>query len=827
MDLTIIEVKRVTDTALYNIRTTWENFSKKLTTRAETVEDEATYHSVDKSQQLVLKSAYGGYVGGRFATDQKAYRRKAANIAFRSLITLDFDRDTDFAPHCVYVRHTTHSHTPENPRWRYVIPLSREVPAYEYEAVARFVARDVIDQVDTTCFDVAHLMFYPSTPIDGEFIGEISKYTNFLDPAVILESIDPDTPTKWAFSREDQDLKRLYKSSKMANPIAKGGIVGAWCRVYDCYDVLGMFPGLYVQSATKRNRFTFSGSKGAEGAVVYDGGLFFYSHHGTDPIREKEYNAFDLFRVLKFGHLDADAAPTTRADRLPSYSAMLGYALKDKAVRKEYESDRLEVTGETFGAIDPDDTTDVLVSLDTNVKTGVVLPTLANLSKIIRDDKSLSSLRYELFTGHVITKGDLPWGRVGGAWDDRDDAALTRYLEMAYGYKIDQTKLFKQLPSILIDLGRTCHVVREFITGRVWDGQPRLDRLFIDALCASDTHLIRSVTRKALTGAVMRAFEPGCKFDFMTILVSEQGIGKSTLLRLLGGAWYSDSFDFRLDGKSQMEQLRGVWIVESPELKGLSKADIDSTKAFLSKTSDRYRGAYEAHTSEFPRQCVFFGSTNETAFLRDDTGNRRFWIVPCRQKQNTLSPLMRKIMDGDGEYIRQVWAEAYAAYQSGQSVNLTPEEEEQMREDRKEFEYENPFEEELRRFLDFPIPNGWDMLTKEERRRYMMYKRGFPVSGAFPVDAFYGSNKRLTVTGEEARNEWFDYMPNAKNVTATTCTKMIAKIDGWRRADDRKYFRDYGKQRYFVRDDTPEAGDGEKQKTADENEKSSDENGLF
>lgn len=801
MNLTIIEVKRVTDTALHNLRTTWEDFAQKLTTRAETVEDEATYHAIDKSQQFVLKSSFGGYVGGRFTSDHKAYRRKAANIAFRSLITLDFDRDTDFDPHCVYVRHTTHSHTPENPRWRYVIPLAHEIPADRYEAVARFVARDVIDQVDTTCFDVAHLMFYPSTPIDGEFIGEISKYDNFLDPAVILDGDFLDTPAKWAFAKGDEDLKRLYKSTKMENPTTKGGIIGAWCEVYDCYDVLAMFPGLYIPSPNKRNRFTYSGSKGEEGAVVYDGGLFFYSHHGTDPIREKEYNAFDLFRVLKFGDLDADASPTTRTDRLPSYTAMLTYALKDKAVRKVYESDRYEVTAEAFGTIiDTDSATDVLVSLETNAKTGAVLPTLANLATIIREDKNLEPLRYELFTRHVITKGDLPWKRIKGAWDDMDDAALTRYLELAYGYKIDQAKLFKQLPSILIDLDRTCHVVQEYITGRQWDGQHRLDTLFVQALEARDTPLTRSVTRKALVGAVRRAFEPGCKFDFMTILVSEQGIGKSTLLRLLGGAWYSDSFDFRLDGKNQMEQLRGVWIVESPELKGLSKADIDSTKAFLSKTSDRYRGAYAAHTSEYPRQCVFFGSTNETAFLRDDTGNRRFWVIPCHQKQNTLSTLMRDLIEGDGEYIRQVWAEAYEAYLGGQPVTLTPEEEEEMREDRKEFEYENPFEEELRRFLDFPIPDGWDMLTKEDRQRYMMYKRGFPVSGAFPVNAFYGQNQRQTVTGEEARNEWFAYMPNAKNVTATTCTKMIGKIEGWHRSADRKYFRDYGRQRYFERD---------------------------
>lgn len=801
MDLTIIEVGKVTDTALYNIRTTWEDFALKLTTRAETVEDEATYHAIDKSQQFALKSSYGGYVGGRFPTDQKAYRRKAANIAFRSLITLDFDCHTDFDPHCVYVRHTTHSHTPEHPRWRYVIPLSREVPACQYEALARFVARDVIDQVDTTCFDVAHLMFYPSTPSDGEFISEVSKYTNFLDPSLILDGSFLDSPSKWAFSKKDQDLKQLY--TKMENPLSKGGIVGAWCKVYDCYDVLAMFPSLYLPSPTRRNRYTYAGSQGKEGAVVYDGGLFFYSNHGTDPIREKEYNAYDLFRVLKFGHLDADAAPTTRNDRLPSCRAMFKYALKDKAVRKEYDADRLEVARETFGAVATDSTEDVLVSLDINEKTGAVLNSLANLLKIVRDDRNLEGLRFELFTRHIITTTKVPWDRIEGVWDDMDDASLNRYLELTYGYKIEQAKLFRQLPSILVDLGRTCHVVRDYITSTEWDGRPRVDTLFVDALMAKDTPLTRSVTRKVLIAAVKRAFEPGCKFDYMTILVSEQGIGKSTLLRLLGGQWYSDSFDFRLDGKNQMEQLRGVWIVESPELKGLSKADINSTKAFLSKTSDRYRGAYEAHTSEFPRQCVFFGSTNEPAFLRDDTGNRRFWIVPCLQSANTLTPLMKELTTGNGDYIRQVWAETYTYYKTGQPIILTSEEEEEMDEYRHEFEFENPFEEEMKRYLDYPIPDGWETLTKEDRQRYMMYKRGYPVSGNFPMPAFVGLNKRMTVTGEEARNEWFAYMPNAKNVTATTCTKMLAKVGGWHRADGKRRFGDYGNQRYFERDTAP------------------------
>ena len=164
--------------------------------------------------------------------------------------------------------------------------------------------------------------------------------------------------------------------------------------------------------------------------------------------------------------------------------------------------------------------------------------------------------------------------------------------------------------------------------------------------------------------AVARVFSPGCKFDNVIILCGPQGIGKSTMLKKLGREWFSDSLT-SVQGKEAYEQLHGVWIAELGELYATRKAESEAVKQFLSKSEDIFRVAYGRRTASFPRQCVFYGTTNETVFLRDRTGNRRFWPV------NVGGPHDKSFKDFTEAEVAQVWAEAYYLWQQGESWSCT------------------------------------------------------------------------------------------------------------------------------------------------------------
>lgn len=203
--------------------------------------------------------------------------------------------------------------------------------------------------------------------------------------------------------------------------------------------------------------------------------------------------------------------------------------------------------------------------------------------------------------------------------------------------------------------GHPYHPVREYLCGCIWDGTPRLDRWASRYLGAEDTLYVRAVTTRWLISAVARILDPGCKADCVLILEGRQGLGKSTALRILGGEWFADEIAV-LGTKDAAMQVAGVWIIELAELDSLTHAAADRVKAFVSRPTDRFRPPYGSRVIEQPRQSVFAGSVNHSAYLRDETGARRFWPLACTAID----------LDALGRDRDQIWAETRQRYLSGE-----------------------------------------------------------------------------------------------------------------------------------------------------------------
>jgi predicted P-loop ATPase len=290
---------------------------------------------------------------------------------------------------------------------------------------------------------------------------------------------------------------------------------------------------------------------------------------------------------------------------------------------------------------------------------GVIFKTPANICVALL--RLGVTLRYNRFADRMLIEGLPDFGPV------LEDAALDRlWLLLSRRYRL--TKLSKDLlRTVVSDVARLngFHPVRDYLDGLQWDGKPRIDAWLIAYGDAEDTEYSRAVGALILVAAVRRVRQPGCKFDEMVVIENpEQGTEKSTMLATLAGRedWFSDDLPLNITPKEVIERLRGRWIVEAAELSGMRRADIEHLKAFLSRQIDRARMAYGHFVAEAPRECIIVGTTNAVEYLKDTSGNRRFWPVRCRRFD--ILALRR---DRD-----QLWAEAATREAAGASIRLDP-----------------------------------------------------------------------------------------------------------------------------------------------------------
>ncbi|UFH66580.1 virulence-associated E family protein [Clostridium cadaveris] len=766
----------------------WSELVEKLSHTTRTPETVAEYKKLSKAEKGKIKDV-GGFVGGCL----KNGRRLKGNVQNRTLLTLDLDYiqgDIWSSIELLYdfsvVMYSTHTHTADNQRLRLIIPLSRPVLPDEYQAIGRMVADDLgIDQFDDTTYEPERLMYWPSTPTDGDYVFKYQDLP-WLNPDDIL--------SRYTFGWQDisywpeSSRVRAKISSaikKQEDPLTKKGIIGAFCRTYTITEAISEFLNEIYVSGADETRYTYAEGSTTGGVVIYDD-KFSYSHHGTDPASNILCNAFDLVRIHKFGELDDEAKEDTPANRLPSFSKMSEFAADDKKVIVTIGKEKMQAAQEDFGIIEDESDAEWVKEL-TYTEQGKLRSTISNFLLIIENEPLLKGkIAYNEFSNRAVVVGQLPWRKKENKsdWNDTDDSGLREFIEKYYA--ISSTAKCADALALSFEK-HSFHPIKDYIDSLMWDGEERIDKLFIDYLGAEDNNYVRTVTRKILVAAVARAFNPGCKFDNMPVLSGPQGIGKSTIIKKLGQEWYSDSLT-TVSGKEAYEQLQGVWILEMGEMMATKKADIEATKHFLSKTEDIYRVAYGRRTSRFPRQCVFIGTTNDREFLRDKTGNRRFWPIDVGMQERSKS-----VFNDLNKYeIDQIWAEAYELYKNNEPLYLNSEEEKEAAKQQDSHSEESAKAGLIDEYLNKPITEDWYSLSLNDRRAY--------IQGGDFGEVPEGNITRTKTCVMEIWCELFNGDPKQLNpLLSREINEILRGFSNWELSGRLKFGKCYGQQRAYIR----------------------------
>ena len=770
-----------------NTDISWEDFCSRVKTTQRTTETVEEYRKMKKGGQDSIKDV-GGFVGGHL----KDGRRKKGNVLSRSMLTLDMDYGTStiweeistFFPYqcCIY---STHKHTPEHPRLRLIIPLFHDVGEEEYAAVSRMVAKEIgIDLFDDTTYEPERLMYWPSTSRNGIFVYE-EKDGSLLDPDVFLNKYDDwrDTSTWPVSSRQSEILDRSLK--EQADPLSKEGVIGTFCRTYSVSTAIDTFLKNIYAPSVMAGRYDYIPADSSAGVILYDD-KFAYSHHATDPASGRLLNAFDLVRIHKFGHLDDRATESTSPSKLPSFINMCEFAIQDDEVKAQFTKERMEQATIDF----TEDNWQTALELD---KQGKIKDTLDNIVLIIRNDSELESIAFNKHRDGIDARDGLPWEQMKGGWNDSDNAALKVYLSNKYGiYSPTKTK-----DAILaVAAERSYHPIKEYLDHLPeWDGTDRVETLLIDYFNATDNSYTRAVTRKMMVAAVARIYHPGTKFDSVLILNGPQGIGKSTFFAKLAGDWFSDSLTLTdMKDKAGPEKLQGYWILELGELAGMRKTDVEVVKSFISRSDDKYRASYGVNVESHPRQCIIVGSTNaESGFLRDITGNRRFWPVRISGDGK------RKAWQMSVYDVEQIWAETLVLYAKGEKLFLEGSDVELATNEQADAMESDEREGLVRTYLDTLLPDDWNALSLYERRNYLN-------GSEFGGESRVGTVERTLVCNMEIWCECFGRDASAmKPADSYAIAGIMKKINGWNKYHGNKNgtsnFPIYGRQRCYEKNE--------------------------
>ena len=306
---------------------------------------------------------------------------------------------------------------------------------------------------------------------------------------------------------------------------------------------------------------------------------------------------------------------------------------------------------------------------------GKVRQCAENVLRALETDSELKGhIMYDEFARTAEWFGPLPWNDspLSGEWTDRDDSELRSYLDVKYGL----TKDSAYTDGFNMCLNRHTYnpVVGWFNALEPWDGKEHINNLLPHYVGAEDNEYNRAAINLYMQGAISRVFEPGCKFDYVLVLVGEQGKGKSMFLQYLAvnDEWYDGNFS-TIEGDKAVEKLRGRWILEMAELLAVKKQkDVEAFKAFVTVTQDSYRVPYERRTTHQKRMCVFAATTNDMQFMSDRTGNRRYLPIRINVSKVPEENQLNADPEATKAEFRKAWAQALHIYKTEHPALLMP-----------------------------------------------------------------------------------------------------------------------------------------------------------
>ena len=770
-----------------NEEVTFDELCQRLSKTKYTSETIEQYKHFNKEERNKAKDN-GGFVGGKL----KGTRRGVSEVLFRSMLTLDLDKAKlgfidKFTAESKYLSclYTTHSHTKEEPRCRVIVPLSRDVTPDEYSAIARlFASQFGIEQFDACSFRIAQLMFYPTTPKGGEFIfkkveGEILNPDEFLADYPMWHDIStlPLTP-------DELPKNNVQRGRKKKDPTELKGVIGAFCRAYTVQEAIETYLSDVYEPTDKSNRYSLKSADSKGGLIIYDD-KYAFSHHATDIACGRELNAFQLVMLHLFGSDNNDAV-----------KKMKEVARDDERVRTQLILDNGEFDEDEIN--DDSQSESPIVSKAKPVKDwisklsigidGAIENTSKNLEIILENDKNLQGFAYNELSNRVEVIGRVPWDRPkdNRFWREADESQLRLYIDKKY---IEfKERNFEVAFNSIVD-NRRFHPVRDYLDSLPkWDGVKRVEEVFIKFLSADDNDYTRAITKKTFAACVARAYHPGTKFDSIPVLDGAQGIGKSTLIKYLAGEeFFSDNLSLTdMNDKTAAEKIQGNWLIEIGELSGMKKADVEKVKSFVSTTDDKYRASYGRVVESHPRQCVIFATVNGDGrgYLRDITGNRRFWIVKCNQT------LQKRMWDeNDKNYRDQFWSEAKEIYESGEELYL----EGSLLDIATDYQNEALEQDErvgiVEQYLNRLLPTNWHEMD--------LYKRRSFLNG----DDFIcekGTIQRTEVSNAEIWCECFGKsQSDLKSSDSYQLAAIMKQIGGWERTSSIKKQPIYGRQKIY------------------------------
>lgn len=756
---------------------TFDELKERLKVTIRTPESAEEYAKFNKAKRDAVKD-HGGFVAGAL----KGGRRKVDTVELRSMVALDGDRiDKAFlenyetnAPYTSLL-YTTHSSTDDDPRVRLVYPLTRDVTPEEFVAVSRYLAQMLgIDYFDECSYLPNQLMYWPSTPSNGSFVFlDVEK--EWLDPDDVLTAHPEWTdPTRLPTSSRESRANTTA-SAKVQDPLDKEGAVGFFNRAFfPIGRAIEKYLSDVYEPTGNENRWHYIQSSSMAGVEIIEGGKFVYSHHAKDPAYLKLCNAFDLVRIHKFGDDDVNK----------SFNAMCELAMQDDEVKRIAMEEKLAQAETDFNASDGD----WMTRLKYQPRSGQLENSVYNLNLILANDPDFRNFAYNEMANRIQVTGPLPWERPEGNqfWRDADTAQLKSIIDIRYlpfssrNHDVAFTKIADD---------RHFHPVRDYLDSLPeWDGIERVENLFIRYLQADDTPHVRAVTRKTFAAAVARVYVPGIKFDCVPVLDGDQGIGKSTIVKdLVTSEYYSETLSLTdMDDKSGAEKLQGFWAVEIGELAGMKKADIEKVKAFLSTCDDKYRPSYGKVVESHPRQCIIIATVNgERGYLRDITGNRRFWIIKLHQKKQ------KKTWDFTPEYRAQFWAEAKEIWKSGEKLYLEGdllEVAEEAQQSAMEVDERLGMVEE---YLNTRLPDDWADMDLFQRRNFLQ-------GSEFGMPEHKGAVMRTEVSNAEIWCECYGKpLQELKPTDSYSIAALMAQLPNWERTTSIKRQPIYGRQRLY------------------------------